>query len=133
MKLSLKKVRVFESLSEETICFSADLYDDGKFISEVSNRGRGGSNDFSNYTTEIAKKYDTLDVECDIMTMVERYNIVTKKQSKGWVLSKDGQIYTQKFPYALSRIKKNSKFNEWFIKNKTQFKADGYEVLNRNL
>lgn len=133
MKLSLKKVKVFESLSEETICFSADLYDDGKFISEVSNRGNGGSNNFSNYTTEIAKKYDTLDVECEILTMVERYNVVTKYQGKCWVLSKNGKIFTQKFGSPLSRFKKHPKFKEWVTNNKNKFKVDGYEVLNRNI
>ena len=45
MKLQLKKVKVYDELSEETICFTAELYANGKKVATVKNDGRGGSTD----------------------------------------------------------------------------------------
>lgn len=50
MKLQLKKVKIYDELSEETICFTAELYADGKKVATVKNDGRGGSTDV--YFTE---------------------------------------------------------------------------------
>lgn len=46
MKIELKNIKVMSSLSEETTCYSASLYVDGKKIGEVSNRGHGGPDNF---------------------------------------------------------------------------------------
>jgi hypothetical protein len=43
---TLKNVKIIEELSEETICFTASLYRDGKRLGTVSNRGHGGMHDF---------------------------------------------------------------------------------------
>jgi len=45
MKLELKAIEYSERLSEETYCFSAKLYVDGKPFAIVSNRGHGGCTD----------------------------------------------------------------------------------------
>ena len=50
MKLQLKKIKIYDELSEETICFTAELYADGKKVATVKNDGRGGSTDV--YFTE---------------------------------------------------------------------------------
>ena len=50
MKLQLKKVKIYDELSDETICFTAELYADGKKVATVKNDGRGGSTDV--YFTE---------------------------------------------------------------------------------
>ncbi len=50
MKLQLKKIKIYDELSEETICFTAELYADGKKVATVENDGRGGSTDV--YFTE---------------------------------------------------------------------------------
>ena len=42
MKLQLKGVKVYDELSEETICFTAELHVDGKKLATVRNDGRGG-------------------------------------------------------------------------------------------
>lgn len=44
MQLSLKNVKVHKDMSEETVCFSATLYIDGKRAADVSNSGHGGPN-----------------------------------------------------------------------------------------
>ena len=46
VKIELKKISVNARMSEETHCFSADLYVDGVRWGEISNRGHGGSDDF---------------------------------------------------------------------------------------
>lgn len=46
MDITLKNVKHMASLSEETHCYSADLYVDGMKWGEVSNRGHGGPDDF---------------------------------------------------------------------------------------
>ena len=42
MRIELKNIKHFESMSEETLCFNANLYVDGKKVGAVSNRGHGG-------------------------------------------------------------------------------------------
>lgn len=46
MKILLKNIKHYESMSEETYCFEANLYVDGKKIGRVSNRGQGGCHDY---------------------------------------------------------------------------------------
>ena len=46
MKIELKNIKHMESLSEETNCYSASLYVDGKKIGDVSNQGHGGPDMF---------------------------------------------------------------------------------------
>lgn len=46
MKIALKKLSVNHRLSEETTCFSADLWIDGKKAGYASNRGHGGQTDY---------------------------------------------------------------------------------------
>ena len=52
MRIEIKNIKHVESMSEETFCFSANLYVDGKKIGAVSNRGHGGCHeyDFNNDT-----------------------------------------------------------------------------------
>lgn len=42
-RVTLKNVKFFSSLSEETNCFTATVYFDGKKIGDCRNDGRGGS------------------------------------------------------------------------------------------
>ncbi len=55
MKLELKSLKVNRAMSEETTCFSATLYVNGKKVAEVSNRGTGGSNDYRVLDKELYK------------------------------------------------------------------------------
>lgn len=44
MKIELKKIEYNERMSEETLCFVADLYINGKKVGYCKNDGRGGPN-----------------------------------------------------------------------------------------
>jgi len=46
MKIELKKISFNERMSEETNCFIADLYINGKKVGYVKNDGRGGCTDY---------------------------------------------------------------------------------------
>ena len=46
MKIELKGIKHYPSMSEETNCYEASLYVDGVKIGTVSNRGTGGCDDF---------------------------------------------------------------------------------------
>lgn len=46
MKIELKNIKVYTKLSEETNCYTASLYVDGKRIGYVANRGCGGPDEF---------------------------------------------------------------------------------------
>jgi len=52
MKLELKNIKIFNALSEETTCFLATLHADDRKI-ECSNRGQGGSNEYSATVADI--------------------------------------------------------------------------------
>ena len=59
MKLGLRKVKVYDELSEETICFTAELYAGGKMVAKVKNDGRGGSTDVyfvDGWNSDVAKE-----------------------------------------------------------------------------
>tara|TARA_R100001129_G_scaffold34674_2_gene23575 strand:- start:628 stop:1131 length:504 start_codon:yes stop_codon:yes gene_type:complete len=46
MRIELKNIKHFESMSEETLCFNASLYVDGRKVGAVSNRGHGGCHEY---------------------------------------------------------------------------------------
>lgn len=49
MNIELKGLKINNSFSEETICFMADLYVNGKKIAYAKNDGRGGCTFYSHY------------------------------------------------------------------------------------
>jgi hypothetical protein len=52
MKVELKKIEYSERMSEETMCFVADLYINGKKVGYCKNDGCGGPTDYRGYTKE---------------------------------------------------------------------------------
>lgn len=49
MKIELKNLRVNSMFSEETTCFKADVFINGKKVAYASNEGRGGCTDYYPY------------------------------------------------------------------------------------
>lgn len=120
MKIEVKKISHNARLSEETMCFSADLYIDGKNIGTVSNRGHGGCNDFGVYGAEnralmqkaeefckglpSVRSYDMdldMDLEFFVTLLVSRE--ISRKEFKRLcktkvVFQKNGEIYTATVP-----------------------------------
>jgi hypothetical protein len=49
MKIELKNVKVNQAFSEETTCFIADIFVNGKKVAHAKNDGRGGCTDYYPY------------------------------------------------------------------------------------
>jgi hypothetical protein len=56
MKVQLRKLKIIESLSQETTCFSAEVWADDKKAGTVINRGNGGCNDYHWIDRETGEK-----------------------------------------------------------------------------
>lgn len=52
MVIELKNIRINHSFSEETVCFTSDLYVDGKRLCRCKNDGHGGNTDYDVYRVE---------------------------------------------------------------------------------
>ena len=136
--MELKKIKYFESGSQETPCFTADLWDGGKLVAHLENNGRGGNNMIhpnikGGLTYKDVAKYDDGDVECDIFEMVYQDVEIRKNQSKGFFIKKGEDYYVQKFPYPISKCKKQAWYASWLAKQKAEITADGFTILNKNL
>jgi hypothetical protein len=56
MSITLKAVKIHQDMSEETLCFSASLYWNGKKVGRVNNGGHGGGNNYSYDIPKIRKE-----------------------------------------------------------------------------
>lgn len=138
MNLSLKNVKIMRSLSEETICFSATIYIDGKKACNVSNRGNGGCHDYDDWNVQekIAQYAATLPtVQTDMMINGKPFSyqpdadtlitdmvvdIDERKELKALLSSRF--LYTRHDKDGLFQTKKNSKeyiaeFSAFFKEN----------------
>jgi hypothetical protein len=55
MQIELKNIVINQRLSEETICFSADIFIDGIKAGQASNRGHGGCTDYHHLNTDTSR------------------------------------------------------------------------------
>jgi hypothetical protein len=134
--MELKKVKFFEQGSQETPCFTAQLWDNGKHVAYLENNGHGGNNMVNpakGFTYKDVAKYDDIDVECEIFGMVYEFDDIRKNQSKGFFTKQGENYYITKFPYPISKMKKQDWYATWLQKRLDSFKRDGQTVLNRNL
>jgi hypothetical protein len=93
MNITLKNLSIQKRLSEETLCFTADIMVDGKNIGWVQNRGQGGCNLYHwtnqaagdallKYAKETVTKFqfEQLDIILDdIITKIQE-----EKQYRNW-------------------------------------------------
>jgi hypothetical protein len=136
MEFELKKVKYHEDMSEETPCFSAELWQDNRFMAYVGNRGHGGCNDITpakGLKYQDVAHFDNLDTEADIFGMVYDEDDRKKFQSKGLVLKKENRTFTVKFPLPISKFKNHPQFKPWINKHTTKFISEGYIILNNNI
>ena len=52
MKIELRNIKYSDFASEETACYQATIYIDGKKVGEVSNSGKGGCDNIYPYEVE---------------------------------------------------------------------------------
>lgn len=99
---SLKNVSVNTRMSEETTCFSADVYRDGVKVISVTNRGCGGAHGYDEYVkgslaeadayakTLPATVYQGVTIAPDLDSMID--NLLNEH-----LLEKDAKKYLKKF------------------------------------
>lgn len=58
MQVELKNIEIFESGSQETTCFTADLWIDGKKAATVENSGNGGANLCRFYDQQLHRQFE---------------------------------------------------------------------------
>ena len=81
MKLELKKIKYCKWMSEETHCYNAVVYVDGKAMISVSNEGHGGSN--SEWAIKPFTQQD-----------VDRVNAWCKKNLPKWKIDNGDSYHT---------------------------------------
>ena len=74
MKIELKKIIFNEQMSEETNCFFAELYINGKKVGYVKNTGQGGQTHYNGYTKEDNETIREAEVYCKTLPKVKYGN-----------------------------------------------------------
>ena len=120
MKITLAKVKTNKRLSEETICFSADLHIDDKKVAEVSNRGHGDPILFSDFDVE-----RKINEYAATLPPAEAFGM-TFKQTAEMIVS--DLVADYEFPQELKRKSKNKTL---IILSSTP--KDAYEIINARL
>jgi hypothetical protein len=109
---TLKNVSVNQRMSEETTCFSADLYRNGVKVLAVQNRGYGGGHNYYDYVkgalddadayakTRPATVYQGVTIAPDLDSMIDdllNEHLLekdAKKYMKKFCFKEDGNLYT---------------------------------------
>jgi hypothetical protein len=107
--ITLKKVKIVDFMSEETICFSADVYENGIKIGTAKNEGCGGSTwvyfDTPESPTDQQRVSDAVD---EIIEEMDKQKQISKMQKQleracikyvcvGWINEYGASYYTQGF------------------------------------
>ncbi len=161
MKIELKNVKYVASMSEETACFSADVFINDKKIAYASNRGHGGPTDYYVHDfkdTAILKeaedyckglpdvyveKYDfsynqTLESKIDDLLneylIAKEAKVLEKKFLKGICYgSKDNYSVLSWTNTTLEAMLKNEVGRQRIAKVVKDLRAKGETILNTNL
>ena len=161
MKLELKKVRVVNEMSEETTCFHAVLYVDGKKAADCSNDGKGGMTDVRFDNTEIrdaveqycmdkpvvnvfrGKEHRFTGVDIRVDELLIEYQMkkeLKSKQKTSLVLHnnkmKDPQYIIHSFLNLRQPVEKilENETGQQFLKTQIEsFRRKGYTIMNTNI
>jgi hypothetical protein len=85
MKLELKAIRYHERLSEETSCYTADLYCNGVHIANVGNRGQGGPDEVHPVSAASRTAVDQAEAYCKTLP-----NRSSEYFPDGWPMDLEG-------------------------------------------
>ena len=89
MKLQLKNIYLNERFSEETNCFKADLFVNGKKIAYCENDGHGGCTNYQAYKVELLETLKSVEDFClTLPPMVYDWNgkqMVIKMNLEHWI------------------------------------------------
>jgi len=156
MKIELKKISFNERMSEETNCFIADLYINGKKVGYCKNAGTGGCTDYNAYTSEDRKAIAEAEAHCKTIPNVWESNLegmidqlledylnakakkrINKLMEKAilWGVPNSGRYTMIKYIVPLSHVAKAQpqKLQETIDAIKKLHCAGNVQILNTNL
>jgi hypothetical protein len=107
MEVTLKNLKVHKDMSEETLCFSASIYIDGKKSGRVSNRGHGGPHM----------------IHFDDPVVAQRFTAWADAQDLPFDFEKDCQIIDN----ILNKMEEEKQYKTW-CRSKICFRLKGDEV-----
>lgn len=114
MAITVKNVKIHDELSEETLCFSASVYFNGKRVGTATNRGHGGCND-----------YDWLDFEQG--KKVHEWANTQKYTYTNWE-GEEAEVTFEKLDHIVTKLVTEFDTNQWFkkkCKNNVLFVKEG--------
>lgn len=124
MRFELKKFKAHKELSEETLCFDADLWADGAKVAFVCNHGTGGCHEVRWLDQTKGKEIEALcasqpDEEYDDygMHMVVKYEVDTLVDKLIDMHERDKWLKTQCKKHVLFRLKGDQADSWRMIKN----------------
>lgn len=159
MKIELKSIKTYERLSEETTCFTANLYVDGKLLAHVENSGKGGNTGYSlvklidktklrsveDYCKTLPDVvYDTFTFKSDLEYVIDdllEKHLLEKDQKKMNKNMEKGLIYGNVNSYSIITWKNHTiatllatpAGKTLLTKKVDELKSKGINVLNTNL
>ena len=155
----LKNIQTCDFMSEETVCFQADLYCDGKFLCYCQNEGHGGPT-FTNCTPETKDRYydiyaevgNVVWIKCldghilyhnlgtvadEVLALIDLNKEVAKYQKNALVFEKnpddgyDPNLYTQRLNATVKVYVQD--YPGTLAKKIAELQDKGYRVLNTNI
>ena len=161
MNLELKKIKVIPRLSEETTCFYATLYVDGKAAADCSNRGVGAMTDVHFYNIDVQgkvmewckqnpvvqyfgnKKHEYKGVDIRVDELLIEYQMkkeLVAKQKKALVLHdnklKDPDYIIHKYltlRLDVETLMKNPSCHKALKEKILEYRQNGITVMNTNI
>lgn len=114
MLIELRKLKIIEELSEETPCYTAEIWIDGRLAFHATNRGHGGMDDYHQVgsTTEAevnawlkanrpVRAFHGTELEPDLesevarlMDEAENIKVLRRQQRTRIITIEDGKVYT---------------------------------------
>ncbi|CUS43653.1 hypothetical protein J2X47_003693 [Sphingomonas sp. BE270] len=114
MLIELHKLRIIKALSEETPCYTAEIWIDGALAFHASNRGHGGADDYRQVSaiTEAevnswlrvnrpTRSFHGMSFEPDLeheiarlMDEVEHLGLLRRRKRTNVITIEDGEVYT---------------------------------------
>lgn len=125
MKAELKGIKVYDRMSEETICYTATLYLDGKKAADVENGGKGGCTNCRFFDKSVEEKFNAY-----VKTLPDKVYPATDKMKSFSVKMSDEQICDDLLDEYLKK-QDEKKLAKNDAKNKAYFTSHGYPFTLR--
>jgi hypothetical protein len=162
MKVTLKSVKFFERMSEETNAFTADVFVNGKKCGYAKNNGHGGNTDVSAYPEQrvlfnegedfltkqpqlnIGSETNPFMIDCDMESTVDNLfekwletreeKKMIKNYEKGLVLERpNGYGIVTWRGFTVKGLLEHEKGQEMLKKAIIRLKSEGEVILNTNI